>query len=333
LLLVSARGGNVAVNGWLDDTVFATTALFVDHHDPGAPLPPHSLVLNAIGDADLSLDALRRAEHIVTACPTILNHPSAVLATGRIAIGRRFAGHPDIITPSMRRLPRDAVVQDPDLEPLFGFPLLLRSVGFHTGQHFDRVADRAELAASAATLPGRDLLAIAALDSRGADGRYRKYRVMVIDGRIYPLHLAISETWKVHYFSAAMANDPAAREEERRFLDDPAGTIGARAMRGLRHIQTELGLDYGGVDFGLAADGSLLLFEANATMVLIPPDPAPIWDYRRPAIDAAFAAARGMLARCAGLACGTPRFADPTFAEGGAAWHGRSNNASGLASP
>jgi hypothetical protein len=39
------------------------------------------------------------------------------------------------------------------------------------------------------------------------------------------------------------------------------------------------------------------LFEANATMVVFPPGPEPIWDYRRAAIEAALQAARRMLER------------------------------------
>jgi hypothetical protein len=38
-----------------------------------------------------------------------------------------------------------------------------------------------------------------------------------------------------------------------------------------------------------------LLFEANATMVMVPLSSDPKWDYRRPAFDAVFAAVRTML--------------------------------------
>ena len=41
-------------------------------------------------------------------------------------------------------------------------------------------------------------------------------------------------------------------------------------MRALADIQATLGLDYAGIDFAVAPDGSLLLFEANATMAIIP---------------------------------------------------------------
>jgi hypothetical protein len=37
------------------------------------------------------------------------------------------------------------------------------------------------------------------------------------------------------------------------------------------------------------------LFEANATMVMVPLSADPKWDYRRPAFDNVFAAIRAML--------------------------------------
>jgi hypothetical protein len=39
----------------------------------------------------------------------------------------------------------------------------------------------------------------------------------------------------------------------------------------------------------------LLLFEANATMVVNPPDPDECWAYRRPAVEGIFATVRRML--------------------------------------
>ena len=147
------------------------------------------------------------------------------------------------------------------------------------------------------SLAGEELLAIEYLDARGADGLARKFRVMFIDGVAYPLHLAISADWKVHYFSADMAHSAAHREEERRFLEDMPAVLGSRAMSALSGICLALGLEYAGVDFALAADGSVLLFEANATMVIFPPDANPMWDYRRRAIDTVLDAARRLLPR------------------------------------
>ena len=130
-------------------------------------------------------------------------------------------------------------------------------------------------------------------------GMARKYRVMFIDGVMYPLHLAISPDWKIHYFSSAMAQNALFREEERRFLEDMPAALGATAMGALRQICTTLDLEYAGIDFAVAADGSILLFEANATMVVFPPSPDAMWDYRRRAIDSVLEAASRMLMKYA----------------------------------
>ncbi|MDE2132569.1 MAG: hypothetical protein KGJ15_07380, partial [Betaproteobacteria bacterium] len=128
-----------------------------------------------------------------------------------------------------------------------------------------------------------------------ADGLFRKFRMMSIDGRLYPIHLALARQWKVHYFSSDMAQATAYRAEEAAFLDDPAGFLGAAVMDALARLQEAIGLDYFGMDFGLDGSGQVLLFEANATMVLQPPTDDPLWDYRRPALEQALDATRAML--------------------------------------
>jgi len=299
LLLVSARAGNLPTQLWIDDRRYTVHAIYAEFFDPGTPPPAHALVVNAIGDADLCADALVRAEQLLarSAAP-VINRPVRVRVTGRVENARRLAGIPGLIAPRIDALTRTELLARGDLE----FPLLLRRPGFHTGRHFVRVARREELAAAAAELGGEELLAIEYLDARAADGMTRKFRVMFIDGVAYPLHLAISADWKVHYFSAAMAESAAFRDEERHFLNAMPTVLGSKAMAALAQVQARLGLEYAGIDFALAADGSVLLFEANATMVVFPPGPEAIWDYRRRAIHAVLEAARQMLARRSGNA-------------------------------
>ena len=286
LLLVAAVGGNIPTQHWIDERQFTVTAIYADFFDPADPLPPHAMIVNAIGDADLCGTALANAEQIVArGTAPVINPPAQVRRTGRADNARRLADIPGVIAPRMVPLSQAGSLD---------FPLLLRAPGYHTGQHFVQVATPDALAKAAASLPG-DPLAIEYLDARGPDGMARKYRVMFIGGAVWPLHLAISADWKVHYFTAAMAANPAFRDQERHFLADMPAVLGNRAMTALAHIQTALGLDYAGIDFALAPDGSLLLFEANATMAIIPPDPDPIWDYRRPAVNDALAAAQRLL--------------------------------------
>ena len=288
LLLISVKGGNIPARHIFDGRTYKVTVLYVEYYDPALPLPPHDLVFNAIGDADLCEDALITAEKIVarTGAP-VIDHPSAVRKTGRVANAAEMRALPDV------RAPRMALKRKNELDGL-NFPLLLRAPGFHTGQHFVKL-DRAEdVAGVLAELPGDDVLAIEYLDARGQDGKSRKYRVMFIGGALYPLHLAISSDWKVHYFTADMALDQDHRREEQFFLDDMEQALGPRAMGALMRIATQLGLDYGGIDFAVGQGGALIFFEANTTMVIVPPPADPKWDYRRAAIARALDAARAL---------------------------------------
>src|ERR1700750_1490605 len=61
LQLVSSGGGNIPCGLFLDDTRFLTTVVVAVHLDPATPLPPHQLIFNTIGDADLCAPALEAA--------------------------------------------------------------------------------------------------------------------------------------------------------------------------------------------------------------------------------------------------------------------------------
>ena len=294
LMLVSARGGNIPTQLWLNDRLFAASAIYTEFYDPGSPLPPHSLIVNTISDADLCDLALTRAEEIVArSTAPVINRPANVRLTGRIGNARRLAAIDGVIAPTTRALAASALLVATDLR----FPLLLRRPGFHNGQHFIYVEKHASLAPAVASLGCDELLVIEYLDARGADGMARKYRVMFVDGVAYPVHLAISADWKVHYATSDMAQNAACRSEECRFLEGMPAVLGARAMAALTQICATLELEYGGIDFGLAPNGSLLLFEANATMIVFPPSPDPMWDYRRRAISDVLRAATQMLQR------------------------------------
>jgi len=301
LLLVSSVGGNIPTRHLLDDRVFRTHVVLPEFYDPNIPLPPHQIVFNAIGDADLAARALAAAQSLLalTQAP-VINLPSAVMATGR-ADHARLAHLPGVVTPLTANLPRDLLVSSEGPAAVarhgFRFPLLVRTPGFHTGRHFVKVESAPALAGAVEQLPGQEITVIEFLDARGADGKVRKYRAMMIDGEIYPLHVAISSQWKIHYFTAEMAERADHRAEDAEFLENMPGVAGERAMEALARIQATLALDYAGIDFGLSGAGDVLLFEANATMVVNPPDADERWAYRRPAVERIFAAVRRMLTR------------------------------------
>jgi hypothetical protein len=300
LLLTSGHRADVPIRHLLDDKVFRTFVVVPNVYDPDAPLPEHHLVFNAIGDADVCIQALDRAVTLMdrTFAP-VINAPAAVLQTGRAANSRRLANIPGVVAPVTANLSRDMLAGPGASEALecrgLKFPILLRAPGFHNGRHFVFVENASGLETALQEIPGEELTAIQYLDARGADGKHRKYRVMMVGGWLFPMHLAISTNWKIHYVTADMAEHAGFRAEEAKFLDDMPGVLGPRAMAALADIQTVLGLDYAGIDFGLNAKGEVLLFEANATMTVLQPEQDRRWDYRRAAVQRIEDAVRKML--------------------------------------
>ncbi len=292
--------GNIPTKSFFDDRIFAIASLLVGFYDVEQALPPHDVVFNAIGDADRCALELTAANVLLanTNAP-VINPPSSVLVTGRVANGERLGALENVVTPRFAIFPRwllDRTQAAAALEASgFEWPLLLRVPGYHTGQHFLKVEKANDAAAAIASLPGTAVIAIAFLDTRSPDGSFRKYRIITVDGKIFPLHLAISRDWKVHYFSADMVERPEHRAEDAAFLEDPRGVIGERAYAALERIVATLALDYGGVDFSLDAEGRVVVFEANATMIVQPPPPEAIWDYRRKPVDRIISAVHGML--------------------------------------
>ena len=301
LELIAVDKGNTRLKLFMPDRIFKRYVVTTEFYDSATTLPPHDLVVNAIGDADCAGAALQGAQALLahTTAP-VINAPAAVLATGRCQIARRLARIPGVVTAQTLILPRAELAAPDAPETLarhgFVFPLLLRTPGFHGGDNFVRVENGDGIAPALATLPGSELMVMEYLDARGRDGKSRKYRAMMIDGKLYPLHAAISHHWKIHYYSAEMGDVPEHRAEDAAFLDDMNGVLGGRAMNALHSIQTALGLDYGGIDFGLNEQGEVLLFEANATMTVVPPEKDERWDYRRPAVERVCKAVFEMLA-------------------------------------
>lgn len=300
LVLGSALEGNLPWQFLIDRNVFQTTIMAVEYFDEQLPLPPHQIILNAIGDADICQHGLAIAGRLIagTKAP-IANHPAAALQTGRLMNARRLGVIPGVVTPRMALVSKADCSSGKALEIFknagLAFPLLLRPPGFHRGNYFICVESPDTLRIAVAELPGDNLLAIELLDSRSADNLFRKYRVLSINGSLYPIHMAISAEWKVHYFSSDMDKYENYRHEEEAFLNGFAAFFGPDITSALEKISQMLGLDYCGMDFGIGQDGNILLYEANSTMLINQLTNEKRWDYRRAAIANALTASKRML--------------------------------------
>jgi hypothetical protein len=200
----------------------------------------------------------------------MLNLPEAIERTHRHKTPALLEGVANVVVPACLRIDsRPASVEE--LATLVAqsgltFPVLMRPLATHGGERVELQASIESLW-SALTAADSPHYLTSFYDFRSADGFYRKYRIIFVDGEPYPYHLAISSHWMVHYFSADMLDNPWKLREEEHFLADWITALGKRASDAIREIGRTLDLDYGGVDFTLTDDGQVLVFEANATML------------------------------------------------------------------
>jgi tetratricopeptide (TPR) repeat protein len=229
------------------------------------------VVFNMICNVDdgeaMLLQALDLVERIGR--PTI-NHPRLIMNTDRESIARRFADIPDCVVPRTLRVP-GAVVADAATSREFGgfsLPLLIRVAGPHGGDDFDKFDNWPDIADFVTKRPEANYYVIEYIDYRSKDDLFRKYRVIFVDGEILPYHLAIHDEWKVHHFRTEMADHEWMRQEEEHFLENPGGVFNAAQQGALRAMARATGLDYGGIDCGIDRDGRIVVFEANAAMLV-----------------------------------------------------------------
>ncbi len=262
-------------------------------------LPSHDIVFNCIGNADFltpSLIAdLKSFED--RSVRKVLNKIERVADTRRDLLPELLMGIPNIVVPDVALMPMDEFQSfqlDQNLSHYkLRYPFIVRSVGGHGGYAMDLIRDGEALAA----VNVRDAEGVYCInfhDYISPDGYFRKYRTLFIDREIYHYHLAISQQWIVHYFSADMLAEPFKREEERRYLEQAELVLGAKAIRALREIAQRLDLDYAGIDFTVLPHGQLLVFEANPLISVYPVDPE-TFPYKTRFIDAIFKAVDTML--------------------------------------
>jgi hypothetical protein len=299
--------GNVPLEHILPDRDFTRIWWFLAHDSEpvGKKLPPFGVVFNGIGDPDMDEvagdgAAGKRLRGFMAARPgmRVLNHPDAVSRTRRDRLEQTLAGIAGAVVPRTCRVAGSAAVAElmrAAAQAGIAPPLLLRPAGAHGGHGVVRVESWDDLDEGA--LRRSDAWYVSRYcDCRGADGFYRKYRMAIVDRVPLPYHLAISRGWMVHYFSAEMEPHDWKLAEEAAFLADPRAVLGAVAITALGEIGARLDLDFCGVDFAMLPDGRVLVFEANATMLIHLESDAGKLAFKNPSVQKIIYAVRTLVA-------------------------------------
>ena len=242
------------------------------------------VVFNMIGDADNGHAILERAQRIADQLQIpLLNHPTVVLETNREKIAAKITGIPFTRTPHFVRMSGQEISEKIAAHADFGFslPMLLRAAGTHGGSDFELHHGFASVVDYVARDLGKTYYLSEYIDSSAQDGMYRKYRIIYVAGTLFPYHLAIHDHWMVHYFRTNMGESPKHLQEEANFLRDPLSVFSQDQWESLRAIGQATGLDYCGIDCGFDCNGQIVIYEANATM-LVHAESEPRFQFKNP---------------------------------------------------
>jgi hypothetical protein len=298
LLVLCAPGDwqvNVPIDFLIDRATTSVHKLYMLEDDRiPAVLPPYDVVLNAIAESRTAVPHLERAERFMReqGAPS-LNRAERVLAVSRERLPQTLASV-DAIVPSVTEAARD-VLQRGALP--IGYPLIVRPVGSHAGHGLSRVSDGDELQTYLATTEATAFFVSPFVDYKSDDGYFRKYRFVYVDGEPFPVHEAISQKWMIHYYNAQMAEHQWMRDEEAAFLADPWDRFGGSLGAAVRAIAPAAGLEYFGIDCAIAPDGRLLVFEADAAMLVHTTDPVDLYPYKHEFVPRIYRALERMLDR------------------------------------
>ena len=299
---------NTPLEFMLEDSDIALDMLYVAPQLPlPAALPEHDVLFVAIGESQVNLPLLAAVDDAVKAWPKpALNQPDRIAALSRDKVSMVLATARGVYTPDTVRVTRHAFAQLgegslalSEVIPDGGFPLIVRPVDSHAGRGLARIDDAAAIAGYLETQPDEMFYVSLFVDYRGPDGLYRKYRVVLIDGRPYLCHLAISEHWMIHYLNAGMEESAEKRDEEARCMASFDADFAHRHAGAFRAIHELTGLDFVGIDCGETKDGRLLVFEVDSDMIVHAIDPVDMFPYKQPQMRKVFGALRTMLLEAA----------------------------------
>lgn len=311
LLALVAPGdlmANVPIECLLEDSDIELTLYFTPSTeiDP-AQLPEHDVLFVAFSETEANRPLLTAWTALLKKWPgPVLNRPAFIERVARDTAAELLASLPGVLVPTTLRCARTELARLADARAFEAtadesvFPLLIRPVDSHAGHDFHKVDHAADLAAVLDTLPGEEFFVSSFIDYRNQDGQFRKYRVILIDGKPFACHMGVSSHWMIHYLNAGMADSPEKRAEEARFMANFAQEFSLRHQSALADIARVIGLDYLGIDCAEMPDGRLLIFEIDPAMVVHAMDPIEVYPYKQDTMHKLFAAFRALLCKAAG---------------------------------
>ena len=267
------------------------------------PLPEHDVALVCVGESRENQVLLAQLAAQVKSWPRpVVNQPDKVARLNRVGTWELLRLAPGITIPMQANMDRAQLekvslgeISIPSVLGGSTFPIIARPADSHAGEGLSKLDCESEIMAYLDDRPESEFCIAPFVDYRGKDGLFRKYRVALIDGRPYAVHMAISQHWMIHYLNADMRNNAERRAEEARFMADFDSDFAVRHKSALEEIARLSGLEYVPFDCGETPDGKLLVFETGTNMIVHSMDPPDLFPYKPPQMVKVFRAFQAML--------------------------------------
>ncbi len=298
LLALMAPGdfmANTPLEFLLERSDIALAALYLSPDKPLPEiLPHHDVAFVAVAESDANL---RLLEKLTAAAPfwprPLVNAPERIAALTRDGFSDLMRDAPGVVVPPTRRLDRTELAEADGLD----FPFIARPAGSHAGEGLRKIESRADLHSYLAETEGQAHYVAPFVDYSDTDGLFRKYRIVLIEGAPFAVHMAISPRWMVHYLNADMMDNRAHRAEEARFMARFDQDFARRHASAFEQVWRRTGLDYVLLDCAETRDGELLIFEAGTAMIVHALDRQDLFPYKPPQMTRVFSAFQNMLRR------------------------------------
>lgn len=287
---------NIPVDFLFDRETTTVHKLYLidEQHTVSDVVPNYDVVWNTIAESPEAVQYLAFANHFMQAQrKPALNAPAHVIGTARPLLATTLADSGARVAPVSivdRETLRNAAFP-------FAFPVIARPLGSHAGHGLERLDSAQACEAYGIAHPADRYFVSPFIDYASADGYFRKYRLVFVDGVPFPVHLAISPNWMIHYYNAPMAEHQWMRDEEAAFLEDPRGAFDKPRFSTLVQIGKAVGLEYFGIDCSIDRDGNVLVFEADAAMLVHTSDPVDLYPYKQAFVPRIYRAVEGMIDR------------------------------------
>ncbi len=261
-------------------------------------LPEHDIIMVAVSELDRNYSILKILEvEMAHWNEPVINKPQHIIAMARDRTSLMLQNIQGITMPITHRVARSDVntmITDDDISNI-SFPIIIRPVDSHAGLGLQKLDSIENINSYLQSQSTEHYFVSPYVNYASKDNMYRKYRIILINGQPFIVHMAISDSWMVHYASAGMQDDISKRCEEQHVMETFNECFATRHATAFKAIYERIGLNYIGIDCSETPQGELLIFEIGNALAVHTLDSSDMFSYKKIHINKIFSAFEQLL--------------------------------------